>query len=96
MKRWLYSTDHKDIGILYIIFGILSGIIGSSYSIIIRTELSNGVNQILTNNLYNTIITNHGVIMLFFAAMTILIGGFGNYLIPLIIGGADVRISKIK
>ena len=80
MKRWLYTTNHKDIGSLYLIFGILGGMIGSGLSILIRMELSEVGDVYIgaDGQVYNVIITGHGLIMIFFMVMPILIGGYGN------------------
>lgn len=96
MNKWLYSTNHKDIGILYFILAIWSGIIGSSISIIIRLELGT-CNSIINNDqIYNTIITRHAFIIIFFTVMPFIIGGFGNFLVPLILGSPDIAYPRIN
>lgn len=96
-ERWYLSSNAKDIGTLYLIFALFSGLLGTAFSVLIRLELSGpGVQYISDNQLYNSIITAHAIMMIFFMVMPALIGGFGNFLLPLLVGGPDMAKEKKK
>jgi len=97
ITKWFYSTNAKDIGVCYLIFSLFGGLLGTAFSILIRIELSGpGVQYIADNQLYNSIITAHAILMIFFMVMPALIGGFGNFLLPLTIGGPDMAFPRLN
>lgn len=97
ISRWLSSTNAKDIGVLYMIIGILSAIVGTSLSLIIRSELAVPGMHIIESEkfgqIYNVIITAHAIFMVFFFVMPTAIGAFGNYIIPIMIGSVDMAFN---
>lgn len=95
LARWLKTTDHKDIGILYIVTATAFFIVGFLESILIRVQLGSAKNTLLSPDVYNQIFTMHGITMVFLVAMPLLIG-FGNYLVPLMIGARDMAFPRLN
>jgi hypothetical protein len=97
LERWFLSSNAKDIGTLYLIFALFSGLLGTAFSVLIRLELSGpGVQYIADNQLYNSVITAHAILMIFFMVMPAMIGGFGNFLLPLLVGGPDMAFPRLN
>ena len=91
----MFSTSHKDIGILYLIFASFVGMIGVSTSILIKLDLASPA-SLLDSQTYNTIITAHAFIMIFFMIIPSLIGGFSNLMLPLMIGAPDMAFPRLN
>ena len=102
--RWFMSTNHKDIGIMYLWYAGIMGIFGAFISVLMRMELAEPGIQIMTllpiaadpGHIWNVLITAHGVIMIFFFVMPALIGGFGNYILPMMIGAPDMAFPRLN
>src|SRR5579864_4510902 len=97
VSRWLMSTNHKDIGTLYITMAFIGAMVGGTLSMIMRQQLMYPHNDWVTNgNTWNAIITAHGLLMIFWFVMPALIGGMGNWFVPLMIGAPDMAFPRMN
>ncbi len=102
-RRFVYSTNHKDIGTMYLLLAVFGAVVGGAFSIYMRMELMEpGVQYMLTEDgdpdgqAFNVFVTAHGLIMVFFVVMPALIGGFGNWFVPLMIGAPDMAFPRMN
>lgn len=93
---WLFTTSHKVVGVFYFYLALWSGLLGTSFSMIIRLELSSPGTFFGSGQFYNSVITLHALLMIFFLVMPAIVGGFGNWMLPLILGAPDMSLPRLN
>lgn len=93
---WLFTLDHKRIGLIYMVIGIWGGFLGLSLRVLIRLKYLDPYFNLIIPEVYNYVITWHGIVMIFFFLMPVLIGGFGKYLLPLLLGLPDLNLPRLN
>lgn len=98
VTRWASSCNAKDIGTMYIVFGALSGFLGTAFSVAVRLELASPGANLLAgeHHLFNVIVTAHALLMVFYLVMPVLVGGFGNYFLPVQVGAVDIAFARLN
>nr|YP_003204914.1 endonuclease [Millerozyma farinosa]CAY39284.1 Endonuclease, COX1 group I intron encoded [Millerozyma farinosa] len=98
MTRWTYSTSHKDMAMTYLMYGMMSAMMGTGMSVMMRAELSNGNSQFFhgNNHAFNVIITGHAMAMIFLFVMPVTMGAFGNFFLPMMIGAVDMAFARLN
>jgi len=95
LHDWVTSVDHKRLGILYIVYGLMFLVVGGVEALIIRIQLMHSHNDFVAPQVFNRMFTMHGTTMIFFVVMPVLFG-FANYLVPLMIGARDMAFPRLN
>nr|QBF03694.1 cytochrome c oxidase subunit I [Echinostoma sp. JM-2019] len=93
---WLFTLDHKRVGLIYMVIGVWGGFMGLSLSILVRLNFLDPYDNLVSPEIYNYVVTSHGIVMIFFFLMPVLIGGFGNYLLPILLGVPDLNLPRLN
>lgn len=93
---WMFTMDHKRVGLIYLVVGLWSGFLGLSLSTLIRLNFIEPYYNLISPEVYKFVVRTHGVVMLLFFLMPLLVGGFGNYLLPLLLGLVDLNLPRLN